>query len=758
VFGARQLRIEDPPLLRGEGRYVADLDLPDCLVVAYLTSPVPRAEIRSLDVSAAKASSGVVDLVTAADIDIGPYPLLDSSWPPAMARPLLAAGAVRFVGEAVAAVVAEDLESALDAVDRIEVDYHEQRAVIDPIEALEGSDLVHRDAQTNKVSEAHGGSEEEAEESEVEIRAVFHSSRVAPCPLETRAGASRWEPDGRLTHWSSCQGAHAVRGLLCQVHGLRADGVRVIVPEVGGSFGAKARPFPEEVLLPWLARRVARPVRWVPSRSQDMVGLGHSRAQIQEVRLGGRRDGTIESFRVRVIADCGAYPMNAPLLARNTGVLAGGAYRVPTVSWEAVSVVTNTTPTSSYRGAGRPEAAALLERTVDLFADRLGMDAAEVRRRNLIPSSSFPYRAPTGLVHDSGEYAQALDAALDNVGYHSLREEQERRRKNGINPALGIGIATFVDRTAGVPGTEFGAVEITSDGGATVYTGSTPYGQGHRTSWAMLVAERTGIPFDRIEVRYGDTDLVPRSGVTGGSRSVQKAGAAVAEATDELVRLARDAAAELLEAAPVDVVLDTAHGLFHVVGTPSRSLGWSRVAQSVLDNEGAALKCEADVGGDATVPFGAYVAVVEVDVETGMVRLQRIVTVDDAGRILNPLLAEGQVHGGVAQGAGQALYEEFVYDRTGNPLTANLADYPLPSAVEIPDIRSSFLETPSPNNLLGAKGVAESGTIGAPPAIQNAVIDALRHLGVTHIDMPCTPERVWRAITSATTSSSDTAG
>ncbi|HUJ67787.1 MAG TPA: molybdopterin cofactor-binding domain-containing protein, partial [Acidimicrobiales bacterium] len=368
------------------------------------------------------------------------------------------------------------------------------------------------------------------------------------------------------------------------------------------------------------------------------------------------------------------------------------------------------------------------------------------RRKNFIRPEDFPYTASTGLVHDSGDYGAVLDTALTIVGYGELREEQSRRRSAG-GPWLGIGLATFVDRTAGVPGGEYGSVELTPAGGALVRTGSTPYGQGHRTSWAMLVAERTGIPIEDIQVVYGDTDVIPRSGVTGGSRSVQKAGAAVALATDQLVLRARNLASELLEAAVEDVVLDVAAGgRFHVAGTPSLSIGWREVAEGAAGGRLPGLRCEADADGEATVPFGAYVAVVEVDAETGAVKLLRLVTVDDAGRILNPLIAAGQVHGGAAQGIGQSLLEQFEYDLDGNPLTPNFIDYPLPSATELPLFETSFVETPSPNNVLGAKGLAESGTIGAPPAVQNAVVDAVRHLGVTHIDMPCTPERVWSAI------------
>ncbi|HEY2428744.1 MAG TPA: molybdopterin cofactor-binding domain-containing protein, partial [Acidimicrobiales bacterium] len=509
-----------------------------------------------------------------------------------------------------------------------------------------------------------------------------------------------------------------------------------------------ARPYPEELLLPWLARRAGRPVRWVSSRSADMLGLGHARAQIQNVEVTGDRDGTIASVTAHILSDAGAYPLVAPILAANTGRLLGGAYRIPSLTWTAEAVVTNTTPVVSYRGAGRPEAGALIERAMDLFAAEVGIDPVELRRRNLLRPVDFPYQAPTDVTYDSGDYERALTLALNHAGYEGLRAEQAQRRARGDPRLLGIGVAVFVDRTAGVAGSEYGAVELRPDGRILVRTGSSPYGQGHHTAWAMIVADRTGVPLERIEVVHGDTDVVPRGGVTGGSRSAQKAGSAVAEASEALVVAGRDIAAGLLEAAGEDVVLTTSDGgRFHVAGTPAISVGWVDVA---AHRRADPLACEADFeGGGPTFPFGAYVAVVTVDVETGSVRLERMVTVDDAGTILNPLLALGQVHGGVAQGVGQALFEEMVYDDAGNPLTSTLADYALISACELPSFECDLTETPSPHNPLGVKGIGESGTIGAPPAVQNAVVDALSHLGVRHIDMPARPERVWSAIRDA---------
>jgi carbon-monoxide dehydrogenase large subunit len=590
------------------------------------------------------------------------------------------------------------------------------------------------------------------------------------------------------------------------VHGIPAEDIRVITADVGGSFGAKGRAYPEELLLPVIAKRVGRAARWMPSRSDDMVGLGHSRAQHQHVRIGGMRDGTIRCLEVHVLADCGAYPGIAPNLANNTGNLLPGPYRIEHVAWTNECVVTNTTPIVAYRGAGRPEAAAIMDRALDRFAAEVGLDPVAVRRTNLLRPDEFPWTSPTGLRYDSGDYHRALDLALTTVDYDGLRLEQRRRVEAGSTRVLGIGVSVFIDRTAGVPGSEYGSVELVSGGRMLVKTGSSPYGQGHYTAWAMLVADRTGLPMDRITVVHGDTDVVPRGGVTGGSRSAQKAGTAVAQATDALVVEARRIAADLLEASVDDVVLSD-EGAFHVAGAPgATTVSWGDLAthlsatrapagvgsaseQPAAERQGPAgrrppepqseamsqsvgsaseqpaaerqaprpkgptaqseaiLRCESDFEGEGpTFPFGAYVAVVEVDIETGRLTLERIVTVDDAGTILNPMLALGQVHGGLAQGIAQAMFEEFVYDADGNPLTSTFADYGIPTAADLPSFECQLTETPSPNNPLGFKGIAESGTIGAPPALQNAAVDALAHLGVRHLDLPITPERLWRAI------------
>ncbi|MTB11429.1 MAG: molybdopterin-dependent oxidoreductase, partial [Actinobacteria bacterium] len=579
--------------------------------------------------------------------------------------------------------------------------------------------------------------------------------RIAPSPLEGRVSASRWEeagPDGirRLTHWQACQGAHPIRNQLCAFYELPPEQIRVITPDVGGGFGAKAFFYPEDLLLPWLAKRVNRPVRYTESRTESMNGLGHGRGQIQDVRIGGNRDGKITAYEMRVIQESGAYPRFGAFLPFMTGRMLTGTYHIPNASMKSQSVVTNTVPTLAYRGAGRPEAAAAIERAVDMFAAEIGMDPAEVRRRNLVSQDQFPYTNGTGTVYDSGDYPGALEKLLVVSRYDELRAEQQTRRESGANVQLGLGLAVYVEITAMSGGAELGIVEVMSgaDGAvhAQVITGTTPYGQGHRTTWAMLVSDRLGIPFENITVVHGDTDLVRSGEITGGSRSVQIGGTNVWRAAGVVVDKARQIAARLLEASVEDIVLED--GRFHVAGTPSVTRSWTDVIATAMAM-GERLDGEGDfTQASGTFPSGAHLAVVEVDIETGKVNLREMFAVDDAGCIVNTLLAEGQVHGGLAQGIGQALYEEFIYDADGNPLTGNFADYGFPSAAEVPSFVTIHMESPSPMNDLGAKGIGESGTIGATPAVQNAVVDAVSYLGVRHIDMPCTAERVWQAVHS----------
>ena len=745
ILGNRVLRTEDPRLLTEGGTYVDDLALEGAAHVVYVRSTAAHARLASVDVSGASTSPGVLGVFTSDDVDLGAFPS-DSPrmLPETMPMPWLADGTVRYVGEPVAAVVAETRAQAVDAAEAVLVDYEPLPAVVDPEQALEDDLVLHPAAATNVAfTLGDDGGDDLLAGCEVVVRARLVNQRVAPCPLEVRAAAARWE-DGRLVHWASSQGAHGVRETLRKGMGLERDQVRVVTPDVGGGFGAKGCSYPDELLLGWLARAVGRPVRWIETRSESMVGLGHGRGQVQYVELGGRRDGTLLAYRLRIVQDAGAYPRMGAVLPFMTRTMASGVYAIPRVAVEARSVVTTTTPVVSYRGAGRPEATAAIERAADLFAVEIGMDPVELRRRNLIDAADFPHTTAMGTTYDTGEYRRALDAVVEAAGYEELRAEQRRRREAAEPLVLGIGLSVYVEITNPLGAGEYAAVDVGTDGTAVVRTGLGPNGQGHATALAMLVSDRLGIPLESVRLVHGDTDVVPRGRGTGGSRSLQVGGSAVHEAAGEVLERARRAAADLLEAATEDVVLD-ADGRFHVAGVPAVQRTWAEVAASV-----GGIVAEADFKPPApTFPFGAHLAVVEVDVETGLVDLVRLVAVDDAGRILNPLLVEGQVQGGLAQGVAQALFEEVLYDPDGNPLTTTLIDYAFPSAADLPSFETLHTETPTPHNPLGAKGIGESGTIGSTPAVQNAVVDALAHLGVRHLDLPATPERVWRAIRTA---------
>jgi aerobic carbon-monoxide dehydrogenase large subunit len=503
----------------------------------------------------------------------------------------------------------------------------------------------------------------------------------------------------------------------------------------------------DAICIAWAAKHTRHAVRWIESRSENLVGMVHGRGQIQTYKIGGTRDGRVLAYRLDVVQDCGAFNRLAAFLAQLTVLMAAGVYDLPHAGASFRAVVTNTTPIAAYRGAGRPEAAAAIERAIDDFAAEIGMDPAELRRINVVAPEKFPFTTPTGATYDTGDYAAGLDRVLAGAGYPALRAAQAHRRESGDVVQLGIGLSVYVEITAGDMGGETARVVVDGTGAATVFTGSSAHGQGHHTAWAMLVTDELGIPMDQITVVHGDTDAIPEAIGTFGSRSLQLGGTAVVQAAGEVKGQARRLAAEMIEAAEADLELDTARGTWQVRGDPATALGWGQIAQRAGPD---GLAADARFNASApTFPFGAHVAVVEVDTETGKARLVRHVTVDDAGRILNPVLAEGQRHGGIAQGAAQALLEEVRYDADGNPLTSTLVDYAAITAPELPSFELVASETPTPINPLGAKGIGEAGTIGSTPAVLNAVIDAVAHLGVRHIDMPATPERVWAAINEA---------
>ena len=755
MLGTDVIRKEDPLLLTTGGRYVDDIAVEGALHAAFVRSPVAHGTIESIDTADAAEVPGVVGVYTAADLGLGALPPDMPMFNQEMLRTRLAADRVRYVGEPVAVVVAESHNAAVDGVEAVWADIEPLHAVVTVHDALSDQTLLFPDAGTNTVFEIPGSGDDVFADCEVTVELSFRNHRLAPCPLETRATVAKWETvDGveHLTQWSENQGAHGTRDGLVAALDVQPEQVRVITPDVGGGFGAKNGMYPEDVVVAMLARRLGRPVRWNETRSESMLGLVHGRGQEITATIGGTRDGRVLGLRSHVIQDGGAYPNVGsilPIFAKN---LASGPYDIANVDVSTVSVATNTVPVGAYRGAGRPEAAHIVERMMDAFANEIGMDPAEVRRTNFVSPDAFPYTNASGTTMDSGNYAGALDTVMQQVDYAELRAEQARRLDDPGAKLLGIGWSAYIEITNPVTSPDFGSIEVRPDGTALVLTGVSPHGQGHYTVFAQIASDATGIPFDHIEVRHGDTDLVARGNGTGGSRSLQIGGSAVMQASEQLVEQAKDIAADLLEANRDDIVLDRATGTFAVAGTPALSKSWADVAASAIATQPGAFLAEADFQPEGSAfPFGAQLSIVEVDRETGEVIPVRHLCCDDCGVMANPMLVAGQVHGGVASGIAQALMEEFVYDEDGNPKTANLADYGLVSAAELPSFERFPQETPSPLNPLGAKGIGESGTIGATPAVQNAVVDALSHLGVRHVDIPLTSERVWAAIRSATT-------
>ena len=743
ILGTRVVRIEDPRFLTGEGTYIANLPMPGALHLTFVRSSMAHARLLSIDASEALAMPGIRAVWTAADIDIAPAGPANGMMNKAMLFPYLAIDTVRYVGDLVAIVVSEDKTSGVDAAETVIVDYEPLEAVLDMDDSFSNRVLLHPDAETNVVLTFAARSNDDIfADCEVVVDLVIENQRVAPAPMEVRSCVSTWDCT-RLTQWACSQGAHGARDGLAEVFGLEKSQVRVITPDVGGGFGAKSGVYPEEILVGWATRKLGVPVRWTESRTENMLAMGHGRAQRQRTRMGGTRDGRITAYRLDLLQDAGAYARAGAVLPYMTRMMAGGVYDIANVQFESNSVVTNTTPTVAYRGAGRPEATAAIERTIDEFARVCDIDPAEVRRRNYIAPSDFPLTTSMGAKYDSGEYAAALELALKAAGYDQLLVEQKKRRDSNDPVQIGIGIASYVETTNPMGSGDYGSVEIKADGGAIVRTGSSSHGQGHHTAWAMIVSETTGIPMDKIEFRFGDTDDVDRGGGTGGSRSLQVGGSAAKLAAESVIEKARQRAADLLEAAVEDVIIDTVRGAFHVKGSPTPARTWAELMIEI----DAPLEAEVDyVPEGATFPFGTHVCVVEVDVETGSVVVARHIACDDAGTIINPLLVDGQVHGGIAQGVAQALLEVIAYDPDGNPITSNLADYGFISAAELPSFERVPMETPTPRNPLGAKGIGEAGTIGATPAVHNAVVNAVSHLGVTHIDMPCTSFNVWSAI------------
>jgi aerobic carbon-monoxide dehydrogenase large subunit len=764
ILGNAVQRVEDPTLLTGAGKYADDLVEPGMAHIVFARSPVAHGTITSIDVSAAEAVPGVIAVYRAEDgHDLGLAPFQGFPMMPAeVNRPVFAKDRVRFVGDIVAAVVAETREAAADAADAVLVEYDPLPAVTSAAAALApDAPILFPEHGSNVCFATTFGDDVDAlEGAEAVAEVTMVSQRLAGVPMECNALlAVPGEPNGGLTCWVSHQAPHSAHAALAPTLGLEPDQLRIACPWVGGGFGPKAAVYVEYVVTAAAARALGRPVKWAETRSEDMVSLVHGRDYVMTAKLGTKLDGTITGLDAKIIASGGAYPAIGAILPMLTQMMSPAVYNVPKVHFDALTAITNNTTVGAYRGAGRPEATQLIERVLDVAADDLGIDPAEIRRKNYLRPDAFPLTTPTGANYDSGEYAKALDAVLAAAGYDDLRADQAARRERGDTVQLGIGVSSYVEVTAPIGlHVEYGAVEVHDDGTATLAVGTSVHGQGHHTAFAMVASDVLGIPMDKIKFVNSDTAAVPRGAGTMGSRSLQTAGSAVHVASNEVLGKAKQIAANVLEADVEDIVVGD--GQLEVSGVPSRGVAWGELAAIATDPaklppgiEPGPLRHELDFdGSDSTYPFGSHVAVVEVDTESGAVRLARHVAVDDCGRILNPLLVAGQQHGGIAQGAAQALFEEVVYDADGNPVTSNLADYAIPSAAELPSFEVSNTQTDSPRNPLGAKGIGESGTIGSTPAVHNAVIDAVSHLGVKHIDMPCTAERVWRAIQEAKSS------
>lgn len=755
ILGTEVRRVEDPELIQGQGTYVDNLDIPGALHLSFVRSPLAHARIDSIDVEEALAAPGVRAVYTAENMKLEPQ-VMEIPLNPACARPPLAVGKVRFVGDVVAAVVADTKAQAQDATELVVVEYDPLDAVVDLEAALApNAPLQFEELGSNLAAgEREPGDSDPLDGSDVVVRLTMRNQRLAPMPMEPHVMAAL--PGGvdgadhDATVYVSTQAAHRFHEAVAGACGLAPDRLRVIAPHVGGGFGAKIGAQTEHDVVLAAALKLGKPVKWVETRSENAVCMVQGRGQQEWVELGLHGDGTIVGLRLHVIADCGAYAgFNGLLGIVFTRMMAAGVYRIPKISYTVAAALTNTTPMGAFRGAGRPEAAELLERILDMAAVRLDIDPAELRKRNFIQPDEFPHTTVVGTKYDSGDYEAPLRKALELADYQALRDKQKQRRESDDPKQLGIGLSAYVEVTGAGNFTEYSAVEVHSDGGATVKVGTSSHGQGHATAFSMIVSDKLGIPMDRIEFVQSDTATVPRGGGTMGSRSLQIGGNAVNHAAEVVLQSARELAAELLEAG-VDDIEVTDSGALGVAGVPDQRIDWATLSKTAAER-GTPLGTELDweQTGGSTFPFGAHLSLVEVDTDTGKVIPLKHYAVDDCGRILNPMLVAGQQHGGLAQGMSQALWEHFVYDEEGNPLTASLTDYTIPSAVELPWFNVSNTETPTPYNPLGAKGIGESATVGSTPAVHNAVVDALSHLGVQHIDIPCTPQAVWRAVEEA---------
>ena len=779
-IGKARRRKEDSHLITGRTRWTDNIILPGMLHLAILRSPMAHARITNIDTSVARTMPGVLAVYTATDVDPDGTIGMPCAWPitPDMKsprRPMLAADTVNFAGEGVAVVVARTAYEADDALGAIDVDYEELPLVLDMEAALaEDSPLVHAELGTNRnavwtFDSGAAGTGDDVEQAiadaEIVLKRRYRQQRLVPAFMEPRSVVV--DPTGpQLTVWSATQIPHILKTMAALTLGLPEHKLRVIAPDVGGGFGGKIAVLPEELLAISIAGRLGKPVKWTESRSDCMITAHHGRDQIQNLTLAARADGTVTGLKVELLADMGAYlglvGPGVPILG---AFMFNAIYKIPAYHFTCTNVFTNKTLTDAYRGAGRPEATFAIERLMDELAAEIGVDPVEIRERNWIRHEEFPFTTVCGLTYDSGNYEAATGKAKHLFDYDGLRAEQRRRREANDPVQLGIGVSTFTEMCGlapsrvlgsldyGAGGWEYASIRMLPTGKVEVVTGSSAHGQGHETAWSQIVSDQLGIPFDDIEVLHGDTQSSHKGLDTYGSRSLTVGGIALVKAAEKVIAKARPIAAHLMECSEDD--LEFAEGRFTVRGTDSAT-GIADIALAVFAAHNLPDGVEPSLDSDATFdpenfsfPHGTHLCATEVDTETGKVTIRSYVCVDDIGKVVNPLIVDGQVHGGLAQGIAQALYEEAVFDESGTLSTATFADYLLPSAADLPTFTTDRTETASTTNPLGVKGVGEAGTIASTPAVVNAVVDALRHLGVTDIEMPCSPQRVWHAINAA---------
>jgi len=768
--GARVKRREDPRLISGTATYVDDVRLPGMLTAAILRSSYAHARIKSIDVSAARNSKGVFTVLSGEDLrgKIGSLPCVAPTEHIPF-HPVLAIDKVRFVGEPIAVAVATNQYAARDALDLIETDFEPLDAVIDPEKALaDGATLLHEQFGTNLTGRMDVPSpalDEAMRQADKIVKFRLVNQRVAPVPMEPRGVVGQWNAGSRqLTVWNSTQIPHLLRSQIAPLLKLAENRVRVIAPEVGGGFGCKLNVYAEDVLIPYLAMTLNRPVKWIESRRDNLAGTTHGRDQIVDLEVPVKKDGTILGIKAKFTCDMGAYlQIFTPMIPGFSGLMMSGCYNIPAIGFEQRMAFTNKMATDAYRGAGRPEACFIAERAIDMAAGELGLDPADVRRKNFIRKEAFPYTTATGLMYDSGDYEPALNKALELIGYKKMRAEQAAALKQGRY--IGIGMSSYVEicgigPSALLPpglkggGWESATIRIEPDGKVTVLTGASPHGQGQETTFAQIVADELGIDMEDVDVIHGDTAVVQYGIGTFGSRGTTVGGMALMMVVGKIQEKIRKIASTMMEVPPDQLVFT--QRTIAMASDTNRSIPLQQIVEAAYGYKQPIPGVEPGLDASAffepsgcTFPFGTHVAVVEVDPATGVVKFLRYVAVDDCGKIISPLLVEGQIHGGIAQGIGQALFEEVVYDENGQLVTASLMDYAVPKAEMLPHYELANTITPSPINSLGVKGVGEAGTIGSTPCVVNAVMDALKPLGIKNLDMPLKPERIWQAINAA---------